>query len=166
MFPRGSNMLRDHRKPKKPGKKHHARAWFHSGKKKDKHKEANLFAVIMSSGDSSSPVQATMSSTDFDVPDDAKLTNISPITTPSPTTSEKISKAADNETMLHTDVEAIEEATPIVQKTPPMPESAPKLERNGFDMDTRKTLDEHEEPDMCLIDCIYYTQQCCNCTIL
>ncbi|XP_014484163.1 PREDICTED: uncharacterized protein LOC106749330 isoform X2 [Dinoponera quadriceps] len=121
-------------------------------------------SVIMSSGDSSPPAQATISTSGFDVPDDARLAKISPTTTPSPTTSAKISKAADHET-LNTDVEAIEEAMPIVQKTLPVPELPAKIERNGFDMDVRKTLDEREE-DMCLIDCIYYTQQCCNCTIL
>lgn len=120
----------------------------------------------MSSGDSSPPVQASsmISSTGFDVTDEARLAKVSPTTTPSSITPEKISKPVENE-IPDADVEAIEEAMPIVQKTSPVPESPPKIERNGFNMDTRKTLDEREE-NMCLIDCIYYTQQCCNCTIL
>lgn len=116
----------------------------------------------MSSGDSSPPVQASISSTGFDTPDDARLAKVTPTTTPSPTHSEKILKSADETPQ--TDVEAIEEAMPIMQKTLPVPESTPKIERNGFDIEPKKMLDEREE-DMCLINCIYYTQQCCNCTI-
>ncbi|XP_032670392.1 uncharacterized protein LOC116843764 isoform X3 [Odontomachus brunneus] len=123
------------------------------------------YNVMMSSGESSSPVQ-TISSTGFDVPDEARLAKITPTTTPSPTTSTKTSKADNETTTADADVEAIEEATPIVQKTLPVSESTYKIERNGFDMDTTKTLNDHEEPDMCLINCIYYTQQCCTCTIL
>lgn len=120
----------------------------------------------MPSGESSPPVQ-TISSTGFDVPDDARLQKITSTKASSPTASEKTPTPGDNENAIPSaDVEAIEEATPIVQKTLPVPESTPKIERNGFDMDTRRTLNDHEEPDIWLIDCIYYTQQCCTCTIL
>ncbi|XP_072764461.1 uncharacterized protein [Anoplolepis gracilipes] len=110
------------------------------------------FSVIMSSGEPSSPAQASISTTSFDVLDDARLVN-------STITSQPAKPSGDN-----TDTEAIEEAVPIVQTTLPMPESKPEIEKNGLDVDTKKSPDE---PDVsCLINCIYYTQQCCDCTIV
>ncbi|XP_072764460.1 uncharacterized protein [Anoplolepis gracilipes] len=152
MFSNKHGKSHGHGKPKKESntKKHHIRTWIHS-KKKKKH-EANLFTVIMSSGEPSSPAQASISTTSFDVLDDARLVN-------STITSQPAKPSGDN-----TDTEAIEEAVPIVQTTLPMPESKPEIEKNGLDVDTKKSPDE---PDVsCLINCIYYTQQCCDCTIV
>ncbi|KYN32510.1 hypothetical protein ALC56_13368 [Trachymyrmex septentrionalis] len=115
-------------------------------------------SVIMSSDDQSSPAQTSISTTSFDVLDNARLEkiNITPImsqpTKPvvSPTT--------------NIDADAIEEAVSIVQTTLPMPELQPKIEKNGIETKTKKSSDEPN--DDCLINCIYYTQQCCDCTIV
>lgn len=111
----------------------------------------------MSSSDPSSPAQASISTTGFDVLDDARLEkiNITPVTS-------QLTKAVVSPTM-NTDADAIEEAVPIVQTTLPMPELEPKIEKNGIEK-TKKSSDEPN--DDCLINCIYYTQQCCDCTIV
>ncbi|XP_039306507.1 uncharacterized protein LOC105204045 isoform X4 [Solenopsis invicta] len=113
--------------------------------------------VMMSSSDPSSPTQASISTTSFDVLDDARLEkiNVTPVT--SQLTKPVISPA------VNTDADAIEEAVPIVQTTLPVPESVPKLEKNGIEVKTKKSPDEPN--DECLINCIYFTQQCCDCTI-
>ncbi|XP_023247956.1 uncharacterized protein LOC106647149 isoform X1 [Copidosoma floridanum] len=79
------------------------------------------------------------------------------------------------------EVEAIEEAVPIGRSTLPSPEPQPVYERNGYkgsalklehndkvDGDIKyKHRDYHDlEDDSCLIKCIYFTQQCCECTII
>ncbi|XP_011171358.1 centrosomal protein of 97 kDa isoform X3 [Solenopsis invicta] len=114
-------------------------------------------SVMMSSSDPSSPTQASISTTSFDVLDDARLEkiNVTPVT--SQLTKPVISPA------VNTDADAIEEAVPIVQTTLPVPESVPKLEKNGIEVKTKKSPDEPN--DECLINCIYFTQQCCDCTI-
>ncbi|XP_011171357.1 centrosomal protein of 97 kDa isoform X2 [Solenopsis invicta] len=154
MFGHGKSRHGGHGKPKNT-KKHHVRNWMHSQKKKKQ--EANLFAVMMSSSDPSSPTQASISTTSFDVLDDARLEkiNVTPVT--SQLTKPVISPA------VNTDADAIEEAVPIVQTTLPVPESVPKLEKNGIEVKTKKSPDEPN--DECLINCIYFTQQCCDCTI-
>ncbi|XP_029168153.1 uncharacterized protein LOC114938374 isoform X1 [Nylanderia fulva] len=141
-----------HGRPKKESntKKHHIRTWVHTTKKKQN--EANLF-VIMSSGEPSPPAQPSISTTSFDELDDARLVNTTPVT------SQPAKPSGDI-----TDTEAIEEAVPIVQKTLPVPQSKPEIERNGLDVDTKKSPDEQDVS--CLINCIYYTQQCCDCTIV
>lgn len=113
----------------------------------------------MMSGDSSPQAQASISSTGFDVLDDARLGKITP------TTSTKTPRHMDTEA--DTDAEAIEEAMPIVQTTLPVPESKPKIERNGLDTDTstKKSINQPED-DSCIVNCIYFTQQCCECTIV
>ncbi|KYM95873.1 hypothetical protein ALC62_13483 [Cyphomyrmex costatus] len=155
----GHGKSRGHGKHKKEtnSKKHHIRNWMHSKKKKKN--EANLFAVIMSSDDQSSPTQASISTTSFDVLDNARLEkiDISPIITSQPT------KTVVSQ-VTNTDADVIEEAVPIVQTTLPMPELQPKIEKNGIEMKTKKSSDEPN--DDCLINCIYYTQQCCDCTIV
>ncbi|XP_018403022.1 PREDICTED: uncharacterized protein LOC108779948 [Cyphomyrmex costatus] len=116
-------------------------------------------SVIMSSDDQSSPTQASISTTSFDVLDNARLEkiDISPIITSQPT------KTVVSQ-VTNTDADVIEEAVPIVQTTLPMPELQPKIEKNGIEMKTKKSSDEPN--DDCLINCIYYTQQCCDCTIV
>ncbi|XP_020286285.1 uncharacterized protein LOC109855954 isoform X3 [Pseudomyrmex gracilis] len=109
-------------------------------------------SVMMSSSESSPPPQASIVTTDFDVVDKVRLSK--DITTPI-----KSSKPIVNTA----DTEAIEEAVPIMQKTLPTPEPKPALEKNGIDINAKKSPDE---PDKCLIDCIYLAQQCCECTII
>lgn len=109
----------------------------------------------MSSSDPSSP-QASISTTSFDVLDNARLEkiNVTPVT--SQPTKSMISSTVNTDT--------IEEAVPIVQTTLPVPELEPKIEKNGIEMKTKKKSDEPN--DDCLINCIYYTQQFCDCTIV
>ncbi|EFN72026.1 hypothetical protein EAG_13978 [Camponotus floridanus] len=110
------------------------------------------FSVIMSSGEPSPPAQTSISTTSFDVLDNARLVNSAPIT------SQPAKPSGDNTE----DTEAIEEAVPIVQTTLPAPQSKPEIEKNG--LDTKTSPDESDVS--CLINCIYYTQQCCDCTIV
>jgi len=125
---------------------------------------------MSSDGDPSSPAQASISTTSFDVLDDARLMKINK----TPVTSQPI-KSVDqtlvtpqpiksvSPTTVDADADAIEEAVPIVRTTLPVPESEPKIEKNGIEVKTKKS----DEPnDDCLINCIYYTQQCCDCTIV
>ncbi|XP_036144174.1 uncharacterized protein LOC105832595 isoform X3 [Monomorium pharaonis] len=107
--------------------------------------------VIMSSSDPSSPTQASISTTSFDVLDDARLEKINV----TPVTSQPTKSAIVN-------TDAIEEAVPIVT-TLPVPELEPKIEKNGIEVKTKKS---NESNDECLINCIYVTQQCCDCTIV
>ncbi|XP_012529148.1 uncharacterized protein LOC105832595 isoform X2 [Monomorium pharaonis] len=108
-------------------------------------------SVIMSSSDPSSPTQASISTTSFDVLDDARLEKINV----TPVTSQPTKSAIVN-------TDAIEEAVPIVT-TLPVPELEPKIEKNGIEVKTKKS---NESNDECLINCIYVTQQCCDCTIV
>ncbi|XP_011250835.1 uncharacterized protein LOC105248013 isoform X2 [Camponotus floridanus] len=151
MFSKKHGKWRGHDKSKKDSnsKKHHNRNWMHS---KGKKREANLFGVIMSSGEPSPPAQTSISTTSFDVLDNARLVNSAPIT------SQPAKPSGDNTE----DTEAIEEAVPIVQTTLPAPQSKPEIEKNG--LDTKTSPDESDVS--CLINCIYYTQQCCDCTIV
>lgn len=121
----------------------------------------------MSSGDTSPPAaQASISSTGFDMVDDVRLekknldkTNLEK-TAAIPLTSLKPAKSG--EVVDLTDPEAIEEAVPMVHETE-LVETQSKM-KNGIDIDKRKEpFEEHE--DDCLINCIYYTQECCLCTI-
>ncbi|XP_011879711.1 PREDICTED: uncharacterized protein LOC105568557 isoform X1 [Vollenhovia emeryi] len=150
----GHGKSRGHGKPKKEtnSKKHHVRNWMNSKRKK---KEANLFAVMMAPTDDSSPAQASISTRGLDVLDDARLNKFS-------LTSQPTKPAASP--IVDTDADAIEEAVPIVQTKLPVPESEPKIEKNGIERKPKKPRDEPN--DECLINCIYYTQQCCDCTIV
>ncbi|XP_011691227.1 PREDICTED: uncharacterized protein LOC105452082 isoform X5 [Wasmannia auropunctata] len=116
------------------------------------------YDVIMSN-DPSTPAQASISATSFDVLDDARLEkiNMTPVMA-EPT------KAVVSPTV-NTDADVIEEAVPIVQKILPVPEVEPRVEKNGIEMKTRKKSPD-EPNDECLINCIYFAQQCCECTIV
>ncbi|XP_011636638.1 uncharacterized protein LOC105426909 isoform X1 [Pogonomyrmex barbatus] len=155
----GHGKSRGHGKPRKGSntKKHHIRNWMHSGKKKKN--EANLFTVMMSSTDSSSPAQASISATNLDMVDHARLGKIN---TTSLTTSQPLK--SEVKPLAKADTDVIEEAVPIVQTTLPVPESEAKIEKNGLDFNAKKSTNEPD--DECLINCIYYTQQCCDCTIV
>jgi hypothetical protein len=73
--------------------------------------------------------------------------------------------------------EAIEEAVPIVRSTLPSPEPRPMIElsHNGYkdhdrvDSNGLKAKPPQQpdvDSDSCLIKCVYFTQQCCECTIV
>ncbi|XP_019888748.2 uncharacterized protein LOC105284078 isoform X1 [Ooceraea biroi] len=161
MFSRGRGKSHSG-KPKKEAntKKHHVRNWMHSKKKKKP--EANLFAVMMSSGDTSTPTQASISSTGFDTVDDVIAEKKDLAKNDIPLTSIKPTKSTE---IITIDPEAIEEATPILRETQfASSETKPKM-KNGIDTD--KKIPPHDEiADECLINCIYYAQECCVCTIL
>ncbi|XP_011879717.1 PREDICTED: uncharacterized protein LOC105568557 isoform X5 [Vollenhovia emeryi] len=113
------------------------------------------YDVMMAPTDDSSPAQASISTRGLDVLDDARLNKFS-------LTSQPTKPAASP--IVDTDADAIEEAVPIVQTKLPVPESEPKIEKNGIERKPKKPRDEPN--DECLINCIYYTQQCCDCTIV
>ncbi|XP_033223700.1 uncharacterized protein LOC117177237 isoform X1 [Belonocnema kinseyi] len=115
---------------------------------------------VMMSGDSPPPLQSSIPP-GFDMPDEMRHGKITPTETPLiPMKPRKNNGEIPNED--------IEEAVPIV-KTLPMPEPQPKVERNGgFDYDHTdgKQLVNDVEDDACFVKCIYFTQQCCECTVL
>ena len=113
----------------------------------------------MMSGDSPPPLQTSVP-LGFDMPDEMRHGKI----TPTGTHHEPLKPQKSNGEVPNED---IEEAVPIV-KTLPMPEPQPKIERNGFDYDHTdgKQLVNDVEEDACFVKCVYFTQQCCECTIL
>ena len=117
-------------------------------------------SVIMSS-DSPSLLQTTIPLVGYDVPDEARPGKISP-TTPSPI-GPVTTKLLNNDTA---DTEMIENAVPVAQADLPAPEPRPKIERNGIDSDSKKKPVARANDDSCVVDCIYFTQQCCECIIL
>lgn len=40
-----------------------------------------------------------------------------------------------------------------------------RVQRNGFDTDKKKTPVVRRNDNSCVVDCIYFTQQCCECVI-
>ncbi|XP_046739200.1 uncharacterized protein LOC124407265 isoform X4 [Diprion similis] len=123
-------------------------------------KEENMsmlyYLGVMMSGDSPPPPLRASGppSPGFDIPDEPRAGKTSPTGTA-------------NFSRSTADTEAIEEAVPIID-TLPSPEPKPKIEKNGqqFDvLDGKKKLVEDEEPDSCVIKCLSFTQQCCECTI-
>ena len=116
----------------------------------------------MRQGDSPPPMQTSIPS-GYDLPDDASMTGRMSSTPPAITTSMKPLRSESE-----SDAEVIEEAVPIVHKTLPVPEPEPKIESNGIDHKhtDEKSLVHDPDDDPCLIKCIYFTQQCCECTIM
>ncbi|XP_026667126.1 uncharacterized protein LOC108622227 isoform X2 [Ceratina calcarata] len=110
--------------------------------------------VIMSS-DSPPPLQTSIPLVDYDVPDEAGLGKITPTTPTTPVTS-KLLNAVD------TDIETIENAVSIAQAVLPVPEPRPKIERNNIDATDNKKPVGQPDNDSCIVDCIYFTQQCCE----
>ncbi|KAH0951599.1 hypothetical protein HN011_008453 [Eciton burchellii] len=113
--------------------------------------------VMMSSGDTTPQAQASISSTGFDTVDDTRLDKKDQAIVG--LTSIKPAKSAE---MAVTDPEAIEEVISI-RETQFTSKTKPKME-NGIDIEKDKEPRQQIEDD-CLINCIYYTQECCSCTI-
>lgn len=106
----------------------------------------------MMSGESSPGLQPSISSSNFGLADNNDSLD-------------KIATVISTRPLPESDTEVIEEA--IVHKTLPMPEPQPKIERNGLDKDVAdgKPPQTRNDDDSC-VKCVYYTQQCCECTIL
>ncbi|XP_012286938.1 uncharacterized protein LOC105703260 isoform X2 [Orussus abietinus] len=139
--------------PKKEsgGKRHHIRTWVFLNKKKRRREEG-----VMMSGDSPPPLHASTSFSALDGPDDSR----GKITPPLDTSLDKPST--------DTEMDVSKEEVPIIQTTVPAPEPRPKIEKNGFDrdmIDGKKPVHDVDD-DSCLIKCVYFTQQCCECRIL
>ncbi|XP_024878808.1 uncharacterized protein LOC112459097 isoform X2 [Temnothorax curvispinosus] len=120
--------------------------------------EHELSVIMSSSEDPSSLAQTSIATTGFDVLDDARLAKINMTPVTSQPTKPVVSPT------LNTDADAIEEAVPIVKTTLPKPELELKIEKNGIEKKTKQS--PNEPNDDCLINCIYYSQQCCDCTIV
>ncbi|XP_012286940.1 uncharacterized protein LOC105703260 isoform X4 [Orussus abietinus] len=111
---------------------------------------------VMMSGDSPPPLHASTSFSALDGPDDSR----GKITPPLDTSLDKPST--------DTEMDVSKEEVPIIQTTVPAPEPRPKIEKNGFDrdmIDGKKPVHDVDD-DSCLIKCVYFTQQCCECRIL
>ncbi|OXU28302.1 hypothetical protein TSAR_000140 [Trichomalopsis sarcophagae] len=139
---------------------------------------------VMMSADSSPTLQASLPSPNYvDLPDEPRPGKITPTTPATNTTnsspSPRASKSDDTGGKSSPEVdeeEAIEEAVPIVRTTLPSPEPRPLIERNGYKDHDRvdgingikqKPPQQHDvDDDSCLIKCVYFTQQCCECTIV
>ncbi|XP_015598319.1 uncharacterized protein LOC107269220 isoform X2 [Cephus cinctus] len=112
---------------------------------------------VLMSGDSPPPLQASLPSSGFETPNDVHNGKITPIS------------SIQKSTGVDVDVEDIEEAVPIIHKTLPVPEPKPSIEKNGadyYDVADGKQLVHDVDDDPCVIKCLYFTQQCCECTIL
>ncbi|XP_066600445.1 uncharacterized protein [Prorops nasuta] len=114
--------------------------------------ESGHSAGVMLSSDSPPPMTTSLAPVGFDMPDEARPGKITP-------------------TKPLGDSEVIEEAVPITKKKLPSPEPQPKVHRNGLDVDhdvssTKKLHQDDEENDRCIVDCVYYVQRCCECTIV
>lgn len=113
----------------------------------------------MVSGDSPPPMTTSIPP-GFDISEDMRPGKTTPTNIPlTPLKSYKTNGDVPNED--------IEEAVPIV-KCLPVPEPQPKIEKNCFDYDHTdgKQLVGDVEDDACFVKCVYFTQQCCECTIL
>ncbi|XP_076681031.1 uncharacterized protein LOC143375606 isoform X4 [Andrena cerasifolii] len=128
------------------------------------------YDVIMSS-DSPSLLQTTIPLVGYDVPDEARPGKISPTTPPPPPTPSPSPIGPVTIKLLNDDIadtEVIEnDAVPMAQTDLPAPEPRPKIGRNGIDSDSKKKpVARANDDDSCVVDCIYFTQQCCECIIL
>ncbi|XP_031845971.1 uncharacterized protein LOC116432775 isoform X2 [Nomia melanderi] len=130
---------------------------------------------------------------DYDVPDHAclgKITSATPTTPTTPNTPSATSKPLNSnfDSTDTTDTETIENDTvctvPISRsilteseresdsslhlRSPSQPEIQseiqPKIEKNGIDADEKKPVVRPND-NSCIVDCIYFTQQCCECVI-
>ncbi|KAH0535871.1 uncharacterized protein LOC123266510 isoform X2 [Cotesia glomerata] len=121
---------------------------------------------VMMSGDSPGLDSRSIPAS-YDLPDDARPGELPPVIPLSSTG--KLSHSNHD-----TDNETIEEVTTIVKKTLPSPEPRPKIyQKNGIDSDNNNKLklenkfaeNNKEDNDAC-VNCLYYTQQFCECVIL
>lgn len=114
---------------------------------------------VIVSGDSPPMLQPSLAEDVGDVDDvrDEKSPLDSPITT-------KLLDPGDNNNPI---VNVATNAVPVRRTVLPIPEPQPRLETNGWDLELSKEETEHKrDDDACLIDCIYFIQQCCECVIL
>ncbi|XP_043463107.1 uncharacterized protein LOC122499094 isoform X1 [Leptopilina heterotoma] len=157
----------NNRPPKKEtgSKRQSIRAWVLLKKKKNKdydhHRSPSMYtgAGVMVSGDSPPPMTTSIPP-GFDISEEMRPGKTTPTNIPlTPLKSYKTNGNVPNED--------IEEAVPIV-KSLPLPEPQPKIEKNCFDYDQTdgKQLVGDVEDDACFVKCLYFTQQCCECTIL
>lgn len=119
------------------------------------------FSVIMS-GDSAPPLQSSIPSPGYDLPDEVQPGKIISRES-SLDESEKTNGNANSSPVTDDNIEQVSSDT---TKTLSMLEEDNKIESNGIDhTDNGKLVDEPDD-DSCLIQCIYVTQQCCECTII
>lgn len=111
---------------------------------------------VMVSGDSPPPMQASLPLVDYDATDEATVekgnSTLQPLTA---LTTKLLTSDADAET--------IETIAQVTENVLPVPEPKPVMEKNGIDAKKPAT---YVDDNSCVIDCIYYTQQCCECIIL
>ncbi|XP_074100771.1 uncharacterized protein LOC141528558 isoform X1 [Cotesia typhae] len=121
---------------------------------------------VMMSGDSPGLDSRSIPAS-YDLPDDARPGELPPVIPLSSTG--KLSHSNHD-----SGSETIEEVTTIVKKTLPSPEPRPKIyQKNGIDSDNNNKLklenkfaeNNKEDNDAC-VNCLYYTQQFCECVIL
>ncbi|XP_058807873.1 uncharacterized protein LOC131673695 isoform X2 [Phymastichus coffea] len=150
--------------------------------------EMNSYGVMMST-DTSPTLTASLQSAGYvELPDEPRPGKITPTTPTTNTTNSSPSPRAatsrsNGGSSSHEEEEVIEEAeVPIVRTTLPSPEPRPLIEHNGYKehdrldgvamansnglkkpaFQERRDVDE----DSCLIKCVYFTQQCCECVIV
>lgn len=119
----------------------------------------------MMSGDSPGLDSRSMPAS-YDLPDDARPGELPPVITLSST-----GKLSHNNHD-HPDNEMIEEVA-TVKKTLPSPEPRPKIHQNGkdsennnkFKLENKFAENNKDDNDAC-VNCLYYTQQLCECVIL
>ncbi|XP_058807876.1 uncharacterized protein LOC131673695 isoform X3 [Phymastichus coffea] len=144
---------------------------------------------VMMSTDTSPTLTASLQSAGYvELPDEPRPGKITPTTPTTNTTNSSPSPRAatsrsNGGSSSHEEEEVIEEAeVPIVRTTLPSPEPRPLIEHNGYKehdrldgvamansnglkkpaFQERRDVDE----DSCLIKCVYFTQQCCECVIV
>lgn len=113
---------------------------------------------VMISSDSIPLSQASIPLVDYDVPDEGHPGKISPTSSTTPVATQPLTND-------DVDTETIENAVPIVEKVLPSPETLPKIQRNGVSLESKKPVGQLED-DSCVVDCIYFAQQCCECAIV
>ncbi|XP_057334641.1 probable serine/threonine-protein kinase DDB_G0282963 isoform X1 [Microplitis mediator] len=120
---------------------------------------------VMMSGDSPGLDSRSIPAS-YDLPDDARPGELPPVITLSST-----GKLSHNNHD-HPDNEMIEEVA-TVKKTLPSPEPRPKIHQNGkdsennnkFKLENKFAENNKDDNDAC-VNCLYYTQQLCECVIL
>lgn len=114
---------------------------------------------IIVSGDSLPTLQSSVPLVKADLPDNGSVDKIDsgiiPLTT-------KLLLAEDQNGH---GANSVENSVEVTRAVLPTPEPQPKIEKNGLELESREPTDKRDD-DACLIDCIYFMQQCCECVIL